>query len=193
MAADNDYAVGELVDAISHSAIWQSTAIFVVEDDASNGADHVDCHRSTCYVISPWIKANQVDHTFQSSVSIIRTMELLLGLPAMNQYDAVASPILDWESSPRNDSPYQVLPPAKKWIADVNPPRNPRHAVSAALSQLMQRSAEMDFSRADQAPADQLNEIIWKSVKGVDSIPPPPVHGPSPYVSHNLGKDDDDD
>lgn len=193
MVADNDYAVGELVEAISESPIWGSTAIFVVEDDASNGQDHVDCHRSTCYVISPWIKPHQIDHTFQSSVSVIRTMELLLGLPAMNQYDAVATPILDWDSSPHNEAPYQAIAPARKWIADVNPPRNPHHQVSSALSQLMERSAEMDFSRADQAPADELNAIIWKSVKGVDSVPPPPVHGPTPYVNRGKHKDDDDD
>jgi len=90
--------VGQLVETISKSPIWKFTAIFIVEDDAQDGPDHIDTHRSTCYVISPWIKANSVDHTFQNTVSLIRTMELLLGLPPMCQYDATADPIMNWDS-----------------------------------------------------------------------------------------------
>jgi YVTN family beta-propeller protein len=94
MVADNDYAVGQLVETVSKSPIWKSCAIFIIEDDAQNGPDHVDAHRSTCYVISPWIKKGSVDHSFHNTVSVLKTMELLLGLPAMCQYDAVAAPIL---------------------------------------------------------------------------------------------------
>ena len=91
MVADNDYAVGQLVDAISHSPIWKNTAIFIIEDDAQNGPDHVDIHRSTCYVVSPYIKAKSIDHSFQNTVSVIKTMELLLNLPPMCQFDAAAA------------------------------------------------------------------------------------------------------
>src|SRR6266550_5821657 len=102
MVADNDYAVGQLVEAVSKSPIWKSCAIFIIEDDAQNGPDHVDTHRSTCYVISPWIKRGSVDHSFQNTVSVLKTIELVLGLPPMCQYDAVSSPILDWDTQPRN-------------------------------------------------------------------------------------------
>ncbi len=88
--ADNDYAVAELVQAVSSSPIWNSTAIFVIEDDAQDGPDHVDCHRSTCYVISPYVTPNTVDHTFHNTTSVVKSIELLLGLPPMNQYDAYA-------------------------------------------------------------------------------------------------------
>ena len=83
--ADNDYAVGQLVDAVSKSSIWDSTAIFVIEDDAQDGPDHVDAHRSTCYVISPYIKQNSVDHTFYNTDSVLKTMEVLLGLPPISK------------------------------------------------------------------------------------------------------------
>jgi hypothetical protein len=82
MVADNDFGVGQLVEAVSHSPIWQHTAIFIIEDDAQDGPDHVDAHRSTCYVISPWIKPHSVDHTFHNTVSCLKTIECLLGLPA---------------------------------------------------------------------------------------------------------------
>ena len=111
MVADNDYACGQLVDAISHSPIWKSTAIFIIEDDAQNGPDHVDAHRSVCYVISPWIKAHSVDHTFQNTASVLRTMELLMGLPPMCQYDATAEPIMDWDTGPSNDAPFAAIRP----------------------------------------------------------------------------------
>src|SRR5207237_3063062 len=118
MVADNDYAVGQLVDAVSHSPIWQHCAIFILEDDAQNGPDHVDAHRSTCYVISPWITAHSVDHTFQNTVSCIRTMELLLGLPPMCQYDATASPMLDWDTKPANAASFTAVPPDRKILRE---------------------------------------------------------------------------
>jgi hypothetical protein len=190
MNADNDFAIGQFVETISKSPIWKSTAIFIVEDDAQNGPDHVDAHRSTCYVVSPWIKSHSVDHSFQASVSVIRTMELLLGLPPMCQYDAVAAPILDWDAAPRNSAPYEAIMPGKKWIADVNLKTNTTRPVSPALGELMRKSGEMDFSRADQAPADELDEIIWKSVKGVDAALPASPHGPAPFTTER--RDDDD-
>ena len=121
MVADNDYAVGQLVEAISKSPIWESTAIFIIEDDAQNGPDHVDAHRSTCYVISPWIKKGSIDHTFQNTVSVIRTMELLLGLGPMCQYDAASRAILDWDATPANNAPYEAVLPDEKLIGEITP------------------------------------------------------------------------
>jgi YVTN family beta-propeller protein len=225
MVADNDYAVGQIVEAISKSPIWESTAIFIIEDDAQNGPDHIDAHRSTCYVISPWIRKGSIDHTFQNTVSVIRTMELLLGLSPMCQYDAASGAILDWEASPANNAPYSAALPDEKIIGEINPglpakkpkkvspeqtnaadPRQPAETVqqTPGLDELAQESAAMDFSHADRNPADALNRIIWKTVKGIDSEMPPTPHRPVPMVSdgkaaakgqaaHGKPRDDDDD
>ena len=191
MVSDNDFAVGQLVETISHSPIWKSTAIFIIEDDAQDGPDHVDTHRSTCYVISPWIKAHSVDHSFQNTVSLIRTMELLMGLPPMCQYDATADPIMDWDTKASNDSPYDAILPDAKILREVNGMNSPRSPISPEQRQLSEESSKMDFAHADAAPADRLNDIIWKSVKGYDSTMPPTPHGPPPVLGPPV-KDDDD-
>jgi hypothetical protein len=166
--ADNDYAVGQLVEAISKSPIWKSTAIFVIEDDAQDGPDHVDAHRSPCYVISPWIEAHSVDHHFYNTDSVLKTIEGLLGVAPMSQYDAIARPIMDFDSQPRNVDTYSAILPAKTIICSMNPlmaslsPNN-------RLRQLAVDSSRMDFEHPDSAPARKLNEIIWKSIKGVNS------------------------
>lgn len=191
MVADNDYAVGELVAAVSHSPIWKSTAILIVEDDAQNGPDHVDCHRSTAYVISPWIKAHSVDHSFQNSTSILKTIECLLDLPPMNQYDAVATPVLDWDSSPSNGAAYEAIMPDAAIIAERNAASNQSTPVSPEEKAMLEQSKAMDFTVADRAPAEQLNRIIWQTVKGPGSVMPAPRHGPMP--AHPVVKKDDDD
>jgi YVTN family beta-propeller protein len=192
MVADNDYAVGQLVEKISKSPIWQSTAIFIVEDDAQDGPDHVDTHRSTCYVISPWIKANSVDHAFHNTVSLIKTMELLLGLPPMCQYDATAGPILDWDTKPANDAPFTAILPDANVLLESNGINGPRSPISPEQKAMMEESSKMDFAHADAAPADRLNDIIWKSVKGYDSVMPATPHGPPPLTPRASKKDDDD-
>ena len=192
MVTDNDYAVGQLVETISKSPIWKSTAIFIVEDDAQDGPDHVDTHRSTCYVISPWIKAHSVDHHFHNTVSLIRTMELLMGLPPMCQYDATAEPILDWDTKPSNDESFAAILPDPKMLGEINGANSPRAPVSPEQRGMMDESSKMDFAHADAAPADRLNEIIWKSVKGYDSVIPATPHGPPPLASRGLKKDNDD-
>jgi YVTN family beta-propeller protein len=192
MVADNDYACGQLVDAISHSSIWKSTAIFIIEDDAQNGPDHVDAHRSTCYAISPWIKAHSIDHTFQNTASVLRTMELLMGLPPMCQYDATADPIMDWDTGPTNDAPYPAILPDKDILLQINGKNSPKSPISPEQQTMMDESSKMDFVRADHAPAERLNEIIWKSVKGADSVMPPTPHGPPPTIARGNKKDDDD-
>ena len=171
--ADNDYGVGQFVEAVSKSAIWNSSAIFVIEDDAQDGPDHVDGHRSTCYVISPFIKKNSVDHTFYNTDSVLKTMELLLNIPPMNQSDAVASPILDFSTdATANASVYASTMPAAGILGEITPAAK----IGSALFPLEQLSAKMDFVHPDSAPAALLNEIIWKSVKGVHSKMPATHH-----------------
>jgi hypothetical protein len=205
MVADNDYAVGELVEAVSHSPIWNSCAIFVIEDDAQNGPDHVDAHRSTCYVISPWIKAHHVDHSFQNTVSVIRTIESLLELPPMCQYDAASGVIGGWDSSPRNEEPYAAILPAANIFGERSPRRSapmapggpstrPSPEISDgsppldSVNDLVTASDAMDFSHADRAPAELLDRIIWKSVRGADSEAPPTPR----TVGRERPKDADD-
>jgi YVTN family beta-propeller protein len=198
--ADNDFAIGQLVESISHSPIWESTAIFIIEDDAQNGPDHVDCHRTTAFVISPWIKKATVDHRFNNTDTMLKTMELLLGLSPMSQYDAIALPIQDWDTSPANNEPYTAVLPGKEIIAQINAPAARRAATQGsadAKDDLATASDRMDFTHADAAPADVLNQIIWQSVKG-PAVPMPaprnslvsPVRG---VVAPVKKKDDDDD
>ena len=175
--ADNDFGVAELVQAVSESPIWKSTAIFVIEDDAQAGPDHVDCHRTTGYVISPWIKRATVDHRFYNTDSFLKTMELILGLPPMSQYDAIAKPIDDFDTTPSNLEPYKAVLPAERWIADVtkeDPDADARNDDNHDGAKLIEASEKMDFDHADAAPVAELNEIIWKSVKGLDSAMPAP-------------------
>jgi YVTN family beta-propeller protein len=190
--ADNDYGVGQIVDTISHSPIWKSTAIFVIEDDAQDGQDHVDCHRSICFVISPWIKKNSVDHAFYNTDSVLRTMELILGLPAMSQYDAVATPIRDWDSAASNDDPYAAILPDESIIAqhnlslDLLAPTDPRRKLALL-------SDKMDFTHPDSAPAQELNQILWQTVKGVGTVSPTPRFTlEMPAVSGSDDGDGDD-
>jgi YVTN family beta-propeller protein len=173
MVADNDYALAEIVHAISTSPIWTSSAIFVIEDDAQAGVDHVDCHRTTGFVISPWIKAHSVDHHFYNTDSFLKTIELLVGLHPLSQYDAVADPILDWDSAPSNIAPYEPIVPPKELIAERNPrvsalkPGDPR-------VEMARQSQAMDLTHDDAAPAQKLNEIIWQTVRGPESKMPAP-------------------
>ncbi len=202
MVADNDYAVGQLVEAVSKSPIWRKTAIFIIEDDAQDGPDHVDAHRTTCYIVSPWIKRASVDHTFHNTVSCIRTMELLLGLPPMNQYDAAADPILNWTAAPENSEPFEAILPAAEIIGERNPTLTTSRATTAAsrpatqpnaaLAALIRESEAMNFTHPDQAPADRLNEIIWQSVRGVGVPMPPTPHGPAVLAGPAHDADDDD-
>ena len=173
--ADNDYAVGQLVQAVSQSPIWDSTAIFVIEDDAQDGPDHVDCHRSTCYVISPYIKESSVDHTFYNTDSVLRTMEILMGVKPLSNYDATATPILDWTSTPANGSAYAVQAEDDAIISEINPTLSALRPGSPAYK-LAKQAMSMDFVHPDSAPADVLNDEIWKSVKGMDSTAPSSRH-----------------
>ncbi len=178
MVAENDLALGRLVEAVSQSKYWATTAIFVIEDDAQNGSDHVDAHRSTAFVISPYTKRRYVDSTMYTTSGMLRTMELILGLPPMSQYDAAATPMFNSFSLKADLTQYKSLPAR----IDINE-RNAANAPGAA------RSMEMDFSKEDAAPDIEFNEIIWKSVRGADSQMPAPVR--SAFV--RVIDDDDED
>jgi YVTN family beta-propeller protein len=189
MVADNDYAIGQLIDTISHSRIWKNTAVFIIEDDAQNGPDHVDIHRSTCYVVSPYIRAHSVDHSFQNTVSVIKTMELLLGLPPMCQFDAGAEPILDWDNDAKNVEPFTAILPDAKIIAEATQAHG--STGNAKLDAMVKQCATLDFTHADRAPAELLNRIIWASVRGTESEMPETPRGP--VAGEKKGKKDDDD
>jgi YVTN family beta-propeller protein len=166
MVADNDLALGMLVEHISHSSIWNESAIFVLEDDAQNGPDHVDAHRSVLLVISPFTKRSQVDHTLYTTASVLRTMELILGLPPMSQYDAAATPLYRSFVNQKNLTPYEHLPNSYR-LDEMNKEHN----------ELTRLSEQFDLTQEDAADDIAFNEVIWKTVKGMDSEMPPPRRG----------------
>jgi YVTN family beta-propeller protein len=157
MVADNDYAVGEIVDAISHSPFWKSTAIFVVEDDAQAGFDHVDCHRSGVLVVSPYLQRDQVDSGFYNTDSVLATIENLLRCKPGNQYLATAHLFDKFRSDARNVEPYNAIAPSEKILSEVNTRRSYRSGDSEKLV-----STTHEESGADMV----LNEILWRSIKG---------------------------
>jgi YVTN family beta-propeller protein len=159
--AQNDYALGLFVDRISHSRIWKESAVFVIEDDAQNGPDHVDAHRSVALVISPYTKRNFVDHTLYSGSSMLRTMELILGLPPMSQYDAAALPMADAFTSTPVLTPY-AADTAKYDMTTKNKEGD-------YGQNLMDH---MNLTREDAVPDELFNEIIWRSIKGTPMPPP---------------------
>ncbi len=163
--ADNDLAVGLFVDYLSHSSIWNECAVFIVEDDAQNGPDHVDAHRTTAYVAGGFVKKGYVDHTMYSTSSMLRTIELILGLPPMSQYDASATPLWRCFNNTTGHAPFKVRPAS----VDLNDKNQ-------VVSQWSDLSEKFDFSKEDRCPDDLFNEVIWKAVKGLDSQCPPPVH-----------------
>jgi len=160
--ADNDYGVGLVVDAVSHSKLWPSTAIFIIEDDAQNGPDHVDSHRAPAWVISPYTHRGVVDSTMYNQTSVLRTMELITGLRPMTHFDAAARPMFGSFSRQADTSPYSAIPP-KISITDRNPANGPEAA----------ESARMDFSDADLVDDNALNVVLWRGIKHTD--PPPPT------------------
>jgi len=178
--ADNDLALGRLVEAVSRSKFWAQTAIFVVEDDAQNGPDHVDAHRTIAYAISPYSRRGAVDSTMYSTASMLRTMELILGLKPMSQFDALAQPMFNSFQAKADLRPYVARP--------ANVDLNERNLKTAWGSK---QSGKMDFTKEDAADDLLLNEIIWRSVRGADSKMPAPVR--AAFVFTNKGGDDDDD
>jgi hypothetical protein len=178
--ADNDLALGRVVDAVSHSPYWDDTAIFVLEDDAQDGADHVDAHRSTAFVISKYSPGSaaqpNVEHRFYTTVNVVHTMEMLLGLPPMNQNDAYA-PVMSGLFKGAGDQP--------AFSADYRNQKNGliyemnRHNAPGAKI-----SSRMDFSRPDAAGATRLNRVLWQDQKGT---------APQPKPRHTVFPAGDDD
>ncbi|HLK55505.1 MAG TPA: alkaline phosphatase family protein, partial [Chthonomonadaceae bacterium] len=162
MVADNDYAVGQLVEAVSSSPYWKDTAIFILEDDAQDGYDHVDAHRSICFVISPYIRRGMVDHHFYNTDSVLHSMEWLLGVPAMNQYDAGAPLLVAFGAGAENNEPYKAILPERQIVAEVN----------GETAYRAKDSQNLDFSCADRISCGIMNDILWHSVKGVERSAP---------------------
>ena len=175
--ADNDLALGRLIEAVSHSKYWSSTAVFVLEDDAQNGSDHVDAHRSIAFIASPYTRRRHVDSTMYTTSGMLRTMELILGLPPMSQYDAAATPMFNSFTNEADLAPYKALP-ARVDLEERNSPNAPDSG----------RSAEFDFSKEDAAPDVEFNEIIWRAMRGANSVMPAPVR--SAFV-RSIDADDD--
>ncbi len=167
--ADNDLALGRVVDAVSHSAYWDDTAIFVLEDDAQDGADHVDAHRSIAFVVSKYSLGSaaqpNVEHRFYTTVNLIHTMEMLLGLPPMNQNDAYAPVMGNMFSGPGNQPAYKA--DYRNLKNGLIYETNRREAPGAKISE------KMDFSRPDAAGASRLNRVLWQDQKGSTPMPAP--------------------
>jgi hypothetical protein len=164
MVADNDYGLGQIVDTISHSSVWNSSAIFVVEDDSQDGADHVDAHRIPAEVISPYARRGAVVHRRYDFLSVIRSMELILGMEPLGLADALGVPMYDAFASSRvNAAPYTAIVP-----------RQDRQALNTAQSADARLSRSLDFSDLDRVPQRTLDRILWHAVHGQSSTPPPP-------------------
>lgn len=178
--ADNDLAIGRMIQHLSESPIWKESVVFILEDDAQNGPDHVDAHRSPAFVIGPYVKRNAVIHSMYSTSGVLRTIELILGLPPMSQYDAAAMPMYECFTNKMDDAPYQC----KAARVDINK-RN------VAVNRSSMRSESFNFKKEDAVPDLALNEVVWKSIKGEDSVMPAPKR--SAFVILEKKKKDDDD
>lgn len=176
--ADNDLALGLVIEALSRSKFWTDTAVFVLQDDAQNGADHVDAHRMPGFVLSAWTRRRAVDSTLYSTTSMLRTIELILGLQPMSQYDAAAMPMWNVFGDRPDPTPYTARPAG----VDLT-------ATNSALAWGARASRKMDFSEPDRADDIALNEIVWRSVRGADSPMPAPVRAAF-YKAHKEGDDD---
>jgi hypothetical protein len=175
--ADNDLAVGLFVEYLSKSPIWKESAIFIVEDDSQNGPDHVDAHRSTTYVAGGFVKQSFVDHTPYSTSSVLRTIELLLGLPPMSQYDAAAEPL--WRCFDNS----AVHPPFKSIEAQTD-----LFQKNKVFNKWQNISETFDFSKEDLVNDQKLNEVLWVACKGSSKPCPAPVR--SAFVKVYETKED---
>jgi YVTN family beta-propeller protein len=178
--ADNDLAVGMFIEYLSKSPLWKESVVFIIEDDAQNGPDHVDAHRTTAYIAGGYVKRHFVDHTMYSTSSMLRTIELILGIPPMSQYDAAATPMWRCFSSSPNLIPFRSVP-AQVDIDEKN-----------GVSNAWQRKSEtFDFTQEDKIPDLLFTEVIWKAVKGENSMVPAPKR--AAFVKVKNKKDEDDD
>ena len=161
--ADNDLALGRMVDALSHSVFWPRTCIFAIEDDPQSGWDHVSAYRTTAYVISPYTRRGAVVGTQYNQTSLLRTMELILGLPPMNQMDATATPMTDCFTNQPDFTPYVAMSNNVP-LNQMNPP--PKKIADRVLRKDAYVSSRLPLDKADQCPEDTLNRILWHAMKG---------------------------
>jgi hypothetical protein len=180
MVAQNDLAVGRLVDAVSRSRFWDRTAIFIVEDDAQNGPDHVDAHRTEALVISPYVKRHSIDSTAYTTCSMLATMERVLGMSPMSQFDAAAAPMRASFGAAPDLTPYSAEPARISLLE-----RNPGRTKMAALSE------RFDFTHEDAIDDHQFNRVLWATMRGERSALPAPVH--AAFVRSIKRADDDGD
>ena len=180
MVADNDLALGMVVEAVTKSAFWKETAIFVIEDDTQNGPDHVDAHRSPALVVSPYTKRRFVDSTLYSTTSMLRTMELILGVQPMSQFDAAARPMYTSFTAKPDLSGYTHEVP-KVDLTEKNKP--------GGFGALWME--KQDLSKEDTLDDLLFNEIIWKAVRGDRSACPPPVRAAFYLPLKAVKKDDE--
>jgi YVTN family beta-propeller protein len=163
--ADNDWAIGLFVEYLSKSPIWKESAVFIVEDDAQNGPDHVDAHRTTAYVAGGFVKRHYVDHTMYSTSSMLRTIELILGIPPMTQYDAAAEPMWRSFNTVADLTPFASVP-SNIDLTEKN----------VAANEWQKRSEKFNFTKEDAIPDLEFNKVLWYGIKG-DHIPmPAPRH-----------------
>jgi YVTN family beta-propeller protein len=175
--ADNDQAVGQFIAHLAASPVWKNSAVFILEDDAQNGPDHVDAHRSTAFVAGPFVKRKFVDHSMYSTTGMLRTIELILGIPPMSQYDAAATPMYRCFTANADNTVYKSLP------AEVD-----MEEMNLANNELSKQSEYFDLSKADKVPDKELNEVIWKSIKGGVAFPAPKR---AAFVALHTEQDDD--
>jgi len=178
--ADNDQGIGLLIDHLSKSSIWKESVVFILEDDAQNGPDHIDAHRSPVLVAGPYVKHNAAIHHMYSTSGVLRTIELILGLPPMSQYDAAALPLYDCFTATPDMATYNVKP------AQVDLEQR-----NVAVNESSKRSQSFNLAKEDKVPDLELNDVIWKFVKGENAVMPAPKR--SAFVILQPKKDDDDD
>lgn len=183
-AADNDLALGRMLEHLSKSPIWKESVVMIIEDDAQNGPDHVDAHRSTAYLVGPYIRRHTVVHTAYTTSGMLRTLELILGLPPMSQYDAAAVPLWACFTSKPNFAPY-VLRPAT----------TPLDVRNTAYNAPARRAEKFDFSREDAAPDLAFNENIWQAIRGEHSQMSAPRRSAAvrEAKTKHEGEEEDDD
>jgi hypothetical protein len=166
--ADNDVAVGQVVEAISHSKFWKSTLILIVEDDAQDGLDHVDGHRTVALAVSPYTKRGSIDPTFYSQVSMVKTIEMIMGVPPMSIFDMIANDMRSSFQSTPDLTPYSAVQPEQS-IYELNPQLN---SLNGQARQDAIASSKMNWQEPDDVPTAKLNQILWRNAKGAQAVYP---------------------
>ncbi|MBL8241239.1 MAG: hypothetical protein JNM66_27700 [Bryobacterales bacterium] len=188
MVADNDLAVGQIVEGLTKSKFWNKMAIFVVEDDAQNGVDHVDGHRTTALAISPYIKRGHIDSTFYSQQSMLKTMELILGVPAMSLFDLIANEMRDSFTEEPDFTAFTAEMP-KQSLFDVNPPLT---ALRGKAREAAKASMKMRFDVPDAVPTERLNRILWGDIRGWNTAYPVPPRAVFAPITVETGEEEDE-